>query len=132
MEPDWKALAPVVCTMQEVVRTIMSGAGDDAADFFEEVHLATAHRVDTLAEAGVDLHNELDLFAYLIGFSHATTVGHHTLHVYDFCTDQAETPEEECTIFDHATCANLLPLMSLMPLHKILVDELEGDEPCEH
>jgi hypothetical protein len=118
----WAELRPTVEILQLIIASSMQAASDgdeNAADFVGTTFALTAKRSEALAEGGVDVLDENQLFAYVSGFSHSIMVAHNVLHVYGFETEEVE-PEDQCESFVYGAVANLLPLMQLLPLHLIL------------
>ena len=118
---DWSELKVPVQIMQGIINNALETGDQAALDFLDATHNATAPRIKMLQEMGIDVTDDATLFVYCAGYAQATTVAHHVTHAYDFrCHDEEVDEDDECGVFIDSTIANLLPLMSLLPISEIL------------
>ena len=121
---DWTTLQPLCHGLQIVMKETMAEAaeGNEVAQrFAHAIYDSTEHAIATVMEAsGLDLTDEDDLYAFLHGFSFAAITHHEALHVCEWLFNTAHG-EDACKTLHLTAISSLMPVMALIPLHKVFV-----------
>jgi hypothetical protein len=124
-ETNWPMLAPLVRSLTNLLQSAVeaSSEGDASAqEFIAFTYSLTESRIELMKEnLGIDITDPETLFVFFHGFYGGMYIMHSGLHALEWLPPADE--DEPCFDLMQATVGWLLPLLPLLPLELILVDE---------